>query len=471
MKMKMIRKLTALLLAVIIITTPVYANAGVIEGANTEEKSMNAGYDLYETIAILMDEYVGDEITVEQLYEAALRGIAEELDEYSYPLSEEEFLEFEDSISGNYEGLGIVLTNAHFDFTYVREVFEDSPAEKAGILSGDIIMKVNGEDASKMTSSQVSELILTSVSKTIKLEINRGNESISLTVVKAPVHMKTVNIYKIEELLPEVDAKKCENIRYVTLTSFGDKTYDEFADALEQLKDEKVDYIILDLRDNGGGYLSAVEKIAKLIVPAGPVYHIKTGNGQKYTSSSELSTFTLKHIVVLTNGNTASASELLASALQDSKAATLIGQKTFGKGVVQDLMPIITGGVFKYTSAEYLRRNGGKVNKVGVSPDIVVDKPDYIEDFAASTDDVDVIISDVRKLMAYIGFKVDDASTYTEDIKKEIMKFQVISKLNPTGIPDMDTVTALNNALYELYLDEDAELQEAYNYLIEKFAQ
>lgn len=449
---------------------PVKLYAGSIEGTNTDEKSMMAGYDLYETIAILVDEYVGEKITVEQLYEAALRGIAEELDEYSFAMTEEEYKGFEDSISGNYEGLGIILNSYNLDFTYVKEVLPDSPAEKAGVMAGDAVITVNGTDVTKMDSSEISDIIMASAAKSIKLTLMRDGADLSFTIDKAPVHMSTVQTYKLDVFFPE--AKGRDNIRLVALTSFGEKTYDEFKAALDKLSKEKVEYIILDLRDNSGGYLAAVEKIAKLIVPEGPIYHIKTNDGKSYTASSALSKLPFKHIVVLTNYYTASASELLASALQDSKAATVIGQKTFGKGVVQDVMPTVTGGVFKFTSAEYLRRNNTKVNKIGVSPDVLIDKPHYIDNYAASEEESGKVISDVKKLMAYIGCKVDNSAAYNESIKKEIIKFQNERSLSPTGFPDKLTVIALNTALYEKLTEENSGMQEikaAFEYINENY--
>jgi len=467
----MIRKKFTALLLVLAVIMSLLANtayAAPLEGENSDEKAFYAAYDIYEFMSLLIDNYVGDTLTAEQLYEAALRGIAAELDEYSELFTEKESAAFVDNVSGNYEGLGILLAGEGFGFVFIMDVFEDSPADKAGILPGDIFYRINGTDVTGKTLSQVSD-ILSASPKTVKLELKRGETKKTFTVTKGKVHRKSARIYKLEDMLPNADSKKTAKTRYVSLTTFGEDTAVEFAAVLDELKKDGIEYIILDLRGNAGGRMDILEEVAELIVPAGIIYTTQTGDGEKYQAMSKLSASPFKHIIVLTNGGTASAAEVLVSALQDSKAATVIGQTTYGKGVAQVHLPTLTGGVLSFTFAQNFRRNGGKINGVGVKPDIAVEVPNFVAGYADSESEAKAIISEVKKGLTYIGYEPGKANSYDAAAKSAIEKFQTDVGLTPTGIPDYETVNALNEAIFEKYMEKDYELEEAYRYLIEKF--
>jgi len=457
------KKIIAVLLALVILVLPIEISAVPIKGGDNYEKAYNASYDLYQIIAALLDEYVGSDITAEQLYNAAVRGIGEELDEYSYALDEKDFKDFIDSVNGDYEGIGIIMLNG--DLTLINDVVENSPAAKAGVKPGDLIIKVNGSDVTKKNTTDISTMIRSSAVKSVSLEVKRGDKTLKFTMNKAIVHIKSVQVKKIEDLLPDVGADAAAGIRYVSISSFGDETAAEFESALSDLKKAGVKRIILDLRDNGGGVVEAAEGIANLILPEGPIYSYLGAGGEKETQYSTLKNPPLEHIAILTNYYTASASELLTSALQDAKIATVVGQKSYGKGSVQVLMETMTGGGFKFTVAEFLRRNGGKVNKVGVTPDIIINTPRYIEGWADNKAQAPDVIKDVRDVLTYLDYRLDKSYTYNDSVIIQIKKFQEENKLEQTGIPDEDTVYALNAALRAKRGEKDYELEAAYKSL------
>ncbi|MDR1689210.1 MAG: PDZ domain-containing protein [Clostridiales bacterium] len=468
MKRSFFRKITAVLLCVVLFVFPVSVYAEGIPGENTDEKASEAGYDLYETISILVDSYAGSDLTVEQLYMAALRGMAAELDEYSYPMTAGEFQSFSGDM-GKFTGIGIVLGKNELNGTTIVDVLKGSPASRAGVLVDDDLIKVNGTDVTKLTTTEVVEIIF-SVEGAVELEIKRGEETLKVSVEKEEIIVDTVEEHKFGEVFPEADPAVSVKIGYAKIFAFGEQTLDEFQKVIEGMKKKNMEYLFLDLRDNSGGILETAEAIAKLIVPAGAIYHIKFADGSSYAVSSELKEPPFKHIVVLTNYYTASASELLAAALQDSNAGTIVGQKTFGKGTVQSLMPILVGGVFKYTTAEYLRRSGAAVNKIGVNPNVGIVKPHYLELYADTETQTAEMITGVLSILKYIGYEYEGKSEYGDAAKDVIKKFQTDNELSANGIVNYETCEALNVALNAKLIEKDLEeLRAGYNYLLKNF--
>lgn len=454
--------------AVMILSFTASAYAQTIPFDDAEDKALYAGYELFDIIYMLSQEYVGEDITVEELFDAAVQGITSVLDQYSVYMSEEDFNSYIGDMSGDIMGIGVGIDYNSESKVRVVNVYENGPAEAAGIIKGDILISINSTEVESI--NHAIELIQNSVSTEMEIVIERNGKTQPLKVTKDHVTVHTVYAYGIEdifEITPDYDNSK---IGYLDITSFYENTANEFAEGIEKLTKNGVEYLILDLRDNGGGYLTSVMEISQLIVPKGPTFYTITKDGNKEVVNSDLSVSPFKHIVILVNENTASASELLASALQDSGIATVIGQQSYGKGLIQFMYGTITGGGLKYTGAEYLRRNGEKLNNIGITPDICIERPDFILPITLDPSGKAPGVVGLKNILSYLGFDITDETTYLdENTKEQIKEFQELFEAEITGNPDDATVELLNEVLYAFYTFADKELEAAYEYLIDNY--
>ena len=424
--------------------------------------------EFYEMMLLLLEDYTGRELTPELLYEAALRGMAGELDAYSEYMGASEFKNFTDSLSGRFEGVGIQIDADGGDYLYIYNVIANSPAEEAGLLKGDRILGINGEDAGGFTQQQAVDFIK-NADKTVNLDILRGTEKHSFSMEKRVIVLDPVEVNEFGGSFFYA-GENGENIRYVYLSSFDAESASSFKKAVEKLTADNVEGIVLDMRGNSGGYLDQVVSIARMILPDGVIYYEVNSSGEKTACYSRLETPPFKHIAVLADGYTASAAELLAAALQDSGIATVIGEVTYGKGVIQTSVDLITGGAFKYTYAEYLRRSGEKINKIGVIPDVFVKLPDML--FGAIIPDENGESDQVLPLkdaLKFLGYEITDGSAlYDEQTKSQVLAFKEASGLETTDGLDEEFIDALNAALDLYYTEKDAALEIACEVLLKK---
>lgn len=309
----------------------------------------------------MLQELYYKEVTDEELQEAAIRGMFSSLDNYTAYYNAEEASEFEENVSGSYVGIGIKMESLN-GYIHVNQVFNNSPAKNAGVLPQDYIIKVNGQDVNGWSTTKVASLIRGEKGTEVTLTFLRGNTEFERTMQREDVQVDSCSLDILND-----------NIGYIKIEEFNASTYTEFESMLKTLKVVGVDKLVLDLRDNYGGYLSQCVAVSKLLVPKGPVVTIKYKNPDEdttYWSPLKEKEF---DIVVLVNNNTASASEIVAGALKDTKAATIVGIQTYGKGVVQQMYSLKNGGSVKVTVAEYLTPNGTSINGVGIAPDIVIE--------------------------------------------------------------------------------------------------
>lgn len=242
---------------------------------------------------------------------------------------------------------------------------DGSPAAEQGIQSGDIITKVDGEPCKGEDITLVSNKIKGEEGTTVDLELIRGEQTIEKTITRRKVVIQDV----ISKVLDN-------NIGYIQLISFDEMSSENFEKAYNDLKSKGIKKLIIDIRDNGGGIVSDATDIAGLFVPKGNTLMItEDKNGNKQVTKSERDNNNTMKVVLLVNGNSASASEILTGALKDNKAATIVGETTFGKGVMQEIFPIETGGAMKITIQEFKTPNGDTINKVGIKPDVEVLQP------------------------------------------------------------------------------------------------
>ena len=347
-----------------------YKKIGTTTSINIPGISTDLINKLYTVRKIIDNEYVS-EIEEENLVEGAVKGYVEGLgDEYTEYFTKSEMEEFKSEVQGNYVGVGIyMMQNTKENNIVILYPIEGSPAEKAGLKSGDIIKKVDDTEFTGEDFEKVSTYIKGKEGTKVKIEIERNGENLTFEVER-----KKIDLYPIKtEILQN-------NIGYIKVSSFDDDCAKEFKQTYNELnKSNKLKGLIIDLRNNGGGIVDEALDMADLILDKDKIELISTNkNGEEEIKKSKSNPVINVPIVVLVNGNTASASEIFAAALKENGKATIIGEKTYGKGVIQELISLRDGSGIKVTIEEYLTPNRNKINKVGITPDKEVTLPDTV---------------------------------------------------------------------------------------------
>ena len=454
--------------ALVILLAPIGVFAEDIVITNSE-KTRLAGELLTDVMDLLMERFVGEEITPEYLYESALRGMMGSLDPYSQYLTTDEVNQLQKSFSGKMYAIGISLESSDKNGPIISNVIKDSPAEKSGLAKGDILLEVNNKEIKGLTLDSVLSII--GESDIVVLKIQRGMETFVKSIEKQEIRILTVASAPFENLIEEAKKRDNDTLRYIIITEFGSETDSEFGETISKLRDQGVKSIVLDLRGNPGGYADSVVKVCNRIVPKGTIMYTVDKQGNKVEIASKLEEAPFEKIVVLIDHATASASEVLASALQDSKAAVLVGEATFGKGVIQSLYPLPVGGALKFTTEEYLRRNGEKIDKIGVIPDITITMPGLITDSVLlDKNNSSETLPLVREVLTYLDYKlapVSDARVYDSSMIEAVKRFQRDAGIEVNGELDAATLIQLNFALYLVYNETDKPLETAYQILRE----
>lgn len=318
----------------------------------------------------LEKKYIG-EINDEKLIEGAIKGyIAALNDPYTTYYTKAEMDEIMEETEGNYVGIGIYMTmDTDKNAIVVVNPIENSPAEEAGILPGDLITKINGESFSGDDLEQASKKIKGEAGTKVTLEILRNGET------------KTVELTRRKVSISHITAKVIENnIGYIAISDFEGECAEEFKTKYEELSKKNIKKLIIDIRNNGGGIVDEATKIADFMTEKDSVLLItKDKNGNEDITKSKNKPIINMPTVVLMNEYSASASEILAGALKDNGKATLVGEKTYGKGVIQELQRLSDGSGLKITTNEYYTPNRNVINKVGIEPDITVNLPSDLE--------------------------------------------------------------------------------------------
>lgn len=314
-----------------------------------------------DTYYAIVDNYYKD-LDKEKLIDGAVEGMISQVGDtftsYSAATDAETFSE---TIKGTYEGIGCAIAKYSTGEIKVIEVFPSSPAEKAGLLVGDKIIKVDNEDYTDKESTDISNYIKNSGKDKIILTVERENKEIDITI----------NLSKVE--IPYVSSKILEQndkkIGYIAISLFSGNSYKQFKNNLEKLEKEKIDGLIIDVRDNSGGYLSSVTDISNMFLEKGKIiYQLEDPKGtiKKKDTTKEKRTY---KVAVLINSSSASASEILASAIKESyKDGLVVGTKSYGKGTVQETKKLLDGSMIKYTTQKWLTPNGNYINEKGVEP-------------------------------------------------------------------------------------------------------
>lgn len=312
----------------------------------------------------LLSKYYG-KIDKQTLSDAAIKGMIEALnDPYSTYIDAENTDDFDEQIYGYYVGVGTEITLNDENQFEVTNIFENTPATDANIELHDIVVKVNNEDVSGKTVSDIGKLIQGEIGTDVTLTLRRGEEEFDVTITR-----DRIDLISVTSQIFEKDDKR---IGYIKVTNFASNTFNQFQTALNELEENDIESLIIDVRDNLGGQLEVATQIASLFLTKDKVvYQLNTNGIIQPIYSTGPGSFQ-KPITVLINGATASASEVLAIALQESADATVIGTTSYGKGTIQESYKLSTGATIKFTVQEWLSPNGNTVNEVGVKPDIEV---------------------------------------------------------------------------------------------------
>ena len=296
-----------------------------------------------------------------KMIDGAIGGMVHSLgDPHSVYLDQRLYNQVKSDTSGSFGGIGVYMGFKNGN-VHIISVMPESPGEAAGLQAGDQILAVDGTPVSEIVPDEVALKIRGTVGTDVELLIGRdGQEDETYTVKRDVINIKTV-----------ADKMLDDRIGYIRISSFSEKTGDEFKSALNDLETQNMQAFVLDLRENPGGVITSCVEVAKEIVPKGPIVSVIQRDGSKEVYSSDLEQ-TKYPIVVLMDQNSASASELLAGALQDTKAATIVGTKSYGKGSVQTVMPMFHEDGLKLTIAKYYTPNERSIDGVGIEPDVEI---------------------------------------------------------------------------------------------------
>lgn len=333
-----------------------------------ESNDITTQLDTYRKI---IDKYYLGEVNEEDLKEGAIKGYIEGLgDPYTEYISKEDMEEYMEDTKGNFVGIGIYMVqDTEEDKIMVLSPIKGSPAEKAGIKSGDYIIEVDGEECKAEDMTAISNKIKGEEGTTVKLKIQRDNETLDFEIKRENVTVNPVEGEVLEN-----------NIGYIEFSSFDENTAEGFKSKFEELKNQGIQSLIIDLRNNGGGIVDEALEIAGYIADKDSVllYEVNKDNEEEVKKSENEPIINMP-IVILTNENTASSSEILAGALKDLGKAKIVGTKTYGKGVIQQILSLPDGSGIKITSEKYLTPNKTEINKVGITPDEAVELPDTVK--------------------------------------------------------------------------------------------
>lgn len=330
--------------------------------ASSEEK--------VEALKKLIDEKYMGEVDEDALKEGLYKGYVQGLDDpYSVYYDEEETKELYETTEGEYSGIGAVLSqDLKSGVITLVQIYEDSPADKAGLKDEDILTKVGTLDVTGMDLSEVVTYIKGEKGTEVELTVLRGEDAdeVTVTAVRDTVEAQTVEYEMLED-----------QIGYLAVSEFDSVTYGQYEEALEALSDHGMEGLVVDLRNNPGGNLNTVCDMLDLVLPEGTIVYMEDKEGKRQTYSSDDAHQLDVPMAVLVNGNSASASEIYAGAIQDHEAGTIVGTQTYGKGVVQQIFDLGDGTSVKLTIAEYFTPKGRSINGEGVTPDLEVEyEPD-----------------------------------------------------------------------------------------------
>ncbi len=425
----------------------------VVSNASKEQRDK---YD--EVYDIMLNEwYFGKDI--EDLddfltYNALLGLTSNEYDAHTNYLYADVASDYLQGLEGSLVGIGVLYSKMGEE-ALIEKVYADSPAKKAGVQSGDQIIKVNGIVVADKSADEIAALVQGEEGTSVSIEFKRGNETFTKDLVRSSVNTSVYGYIK-------------DGVGILEFSRFTQHSAEEFEVYLKEFEKAGIDDIIIDLRDNSGGYLETMVQVASMFLKEDTLIlqeEDRSGNISKhYTKQAKR--FDYDQLVLLVNQDTASASEALAAALKEQgERVSVIGVRTYGKGTVQEPIVFADGSYLKYTVAQWLTPNGEKINKVGIKPDIEVKLDEAItcrineKDGKAQLDEVSVLVKDAQVLLSFLGYDVDRKDGYySVATQKAVKKYQQDMGIKADGIIDFEYNKQLFVSAREKWLNEKATL-------------
>lgn len=417
---------------------------------------------------LILNSYV-EEVGEEELVEGAIQGMLSKLDDpYSVYMDKETVKQFNETLESSFEGIGAEVSMVDGKVIIVAP-FKDSPAEKAGLKPNDRILSVDGESVDGLDLYEATLKIRGEKGTKVKLEIERQGLRNPLVVEVKRDEIPQITVYS------DIKKQNDKDIGYIEITTFSEDTAIEFKEQLKGLEKKGIDGLILDVRGNPGGLLTSVEEILReFVTKEKPLYQIEKRNGEKLRYFSALEKDKPYPVTVLIDNGSASASEILAGALKEAEGYTLVGEKTFGKGTVQQPVPMGDGSNIKLTIFKWLTPDGNWIHKKGIAPDIEVKQPEIFQthplqiDKALTKDMNNEQIQNAQQMLEGLGFTTGREDGYFDgETEKAVRAFQNHTGLTVSGKIDSKTASALETAVIEEMKKEknDLQLQTALRYI------
>ncbi len=407
-----------------------------------------------------------------ELLEGMLEAAASTMDEHTYYMPAEVLDEFYEYVDNSYVGIGVTVERVK-EAVMISEVRRGGPADLAGLIAGDLIICVNGENVTNLDINSVSQKVRGEAGTTVELTIRRGEEEFNVVCER--------KLVKVGSVTHEIDNER--KVGYIYISSFNSTTKDGVSEALTSFGYQDIKNVIIDLRNNPGGELDAALNTLSMFVPKNKVLvNIVGADGRETKLYSQANFNKLKYeLVVIVNENSASAAELFAGAIRDNKAGTVIGTKTYGKGTVQTMMNLKNPeghnlGDIKLTTAEYFLPSGDSVNKKGVRPDIIVKNEEVpLNDGSFSElefraryflGDVGEGVLAIKERLSALGLLTGEVNdVFDIETEEAVWKFQKITGLFPYGVMDITTQNFLQNTFNEATKIVDRQIEAAYDFL------
>ena len=422
----------------------------------------NEIFQIEKVFYYLKQNYLDKDVTSEQLIQGALKGMAESVgDPYTTYLVNDETAQLDETVNGAFGGIGAELKSDQ-SRVVISTTMEGSPSQQVGLQADDVITKVNGEDMTGKTISEVVKKVRGEVGTDVVLTIERAGTSLEVKLTRASIAINTVKA--------ELD-KEDASIGHVRITSFAKNTADELEKAVKDLTEKGAKSFVFDVRYNPGGLLDQAYKVANMFLKDGePIVQVEDRYGEKtiYKASSSIGEFKITQpYVLLVNEGSASASEILAAAVKERAGAQIVGTKTYGKGTVQSVVDITDNSELKYTNAKWLTPEGNWIHKEGVTPTKEVNLPDYA--FLKIIDARETLkvgsvsqnVLSVETILKGLGYSVTVDGYFDEATKDAVKAYQQKEGLTVTGEVNEETAQKLMNSVRALIQQNDTQYQAA----------
>ncbi len=337
---------------------------GKVSGAAIDwNKVTDKEEEIYNTV----DDYYLNGIDNDKMKDGIYKGMVDSLgDPYTVYYNSEEYKQFTSSSSGTYSGIGVAVSqNVTTGAITIVKTFKKGSGEKEGMKPGDVIYKVEGKKIEGLELSKVVSMIKGEEGTFVKVTVLRDGKEIEFNLERKKLEVDTVN-YRMED-------RSGKKIGYISVSEFDEVTASQFKSAISELSKEGMEGLVIDLRDNPGGLLDVTCEMLDRMIKKGLLVYTVDKYGKRVDEDATDSDSFDKPVAILVNGNSASASEVFSGAMKDYKAATLVGTKTFGKGIVQSIVPFGDGTAMKVTVSKYYTPNGVNIHGTGIEPDVVVE--------------------------------------------------------------------------------------------------